>query len=55
MAIVVEVEGVDGSAPELAFGSRHSQAEQYCVLTLSPQQSPPSHSHPQLLFPSSQT
>ena len=34
-------------------GSRHSQAEHDWVFTLSPQQSPPSHSHPQLLFSSS--
>ena len=37
-----------------ALGSKHTQAEQYSVLTLSPQQSPPSHSHPALLFSSSQ-
>ena len=34
-------------------GSRHSHALQYVVFTSSPQQSPPSHSHPQLLFSSS--
>ena len=28
--------------PPLPFGSRHPQTEQYCVLTLHPQQSPPS-------------
>ena len=28
------------------YCSKHSHAEQYCVLTLSPQQSPPSYSHP---------
>jgi len=37
-----------------ALGSKHSQAEQYCVLTLSPQQSPPSQPHSALLFSSSQ-
>ena len=36
------------------LGSRHWQAEQYCVLTLLPQQSPPSQTHASLLLPSSQ-
>ena len=35
------------------LGSRHKHSLQYLVLTPSPQQSPPSHSHPQLLFSSS--
>ena len=52
-------EGGEGAAVVVVsssppFGSKHSHAEQYCVLTLSPQQSPPSQPHPSLLFSSSQ-
>ena len=36
-----------------SLGSRHRHSLQYWVFTSSPQQSPPSHSHPQLLFSSS--
>ena len=36
------------------LGSKHSQAVQYCVLTSSPQQSPPSQPHASLLLLSSQ-
>ena len=34
-------------------GSKHSHLVQYLVLTSGPQQSPPSHSHPSVLFSSS--
>ena len=34
-------------------GSKHSHLVQYLVLTSGPQQSPPSQSHPSLLFSSS--
>ena len=52
-------EGGEGAAVVVVsssppFGSKHSHAEQYWVLTLSPQQSPPSQPHPSLLFSSSQ-
>ena len=50
-AVVVSGSLVVGPPP---LGSKHSQAEQYCVLTLSPQQSPPSQPHSALLFSSSQ-
>ena len=43
----------DGVVP-FSFGSKHAQTEQYCVFTSSPQQSPPSQSHPSLLLLSSQ-
>ena len=46
--------GAGAAVVGCSLGSKHSQAEQYCVLTSSPQQSPPSYPHPALLFSSSQ-
>ena len=54
VVVLVVVLGVVPPPPPCSLGSKHSQTEQYCVLALSPQQSPPSHSHPALLFSSSQ-
>jgi len=53
-AVVVGEGGGGAVVGPPALGSKHSQAEQYCVLTLSPQQSPPSQPHSALLFSSSQ-
>ena len=53
-AVVVGEGGGGAVVGPPALGSKHSQAEQYCVLTLSPQQSPPSQPHSSLLFSSSQ-
>ena len=46
--------GAEVGADPPPFGSKQSQAVQYCVLTLSPQQSPPSQPHSSLLLSSSQ-
>ena len=46
--------GVGAGDVPFPFGSKHAQTEQYCVFTSSPQQSPPSQSHPSLLLLSSQ-
>merc|ERR1719367_1357066 len=53
-AVVVGEGGGGAVVGPPVLGSKHSQAEQYCVLTLSPQQSPPSQPHSSLLFSSSQ-
>ena len=44
-----------GAALLVIFSPKHWQSEQYAVLTLGPQQSPPSKPHPALLVSSSQT
>ena len=43
VAVVVVVVVIVVVATVVSLGSRHAQTEQLVVITLSPQQSPPSH------------